>query len=84
MTARRTLGTGPQAGIRAAEADLLPGLPGVRLPDLDDLRNRGVLDARPPAPPALPDGPRASAAAPGKDSLRAAQRSGSAALRAAT
>ncbi|GAB1340785.1 hypothetical protein ACE1SV_73750 [Streptomyces sp. E-15] len=31
---RRSLGTGPQTGnVRAAEADLLPGLPGVRLPD---------------------------------------------------
>ncbi|MEU2228258.1 hypothetical protein [Streptomyces sp. NPDC018347] len=52
---RRSLGTGPQTGnVRAAEADLLPGLPAVRLPDLDDLRNRGALDARPPAGRALP------------------------------
>ncbi|MEU1409576.1 hypothetical protein ABZ471_46480 [Streptomyces sp. NPDC005728] len=49
MTARRTLGTGPQAshGIRAAQADLLDALPGVRLPDLDELRARGVLGALP-------------------------------------
>ncbi|MFI1291630.1 hypothetical protein ACH4VM_24730 [Streptomyces sp. NPDC020792] len=47
MTARRTLGTGPQAAhsIRAAQADLLDGLPGVRLPDLDELRARGALGA---------------------------------------
>ncbi|MGW2426053.1 hypothetical protein ACWC0C_43755 [Streptomyces sp. NPDC001709] len=48
MTARRTLGTGPQAprGIRAAKADLLDVLPGVHLPDLDELRARGVLGAQ--------------------------------------
>lgn len=45
---RRTLGTGPQASvnsIRAAQADLLDTLPGVRIPDLDELRARGVLGA---------------------------------------
>ncbi|MFD7480370.1 hypothetical protein ACFV8Z_52105 [Streptomyces sp. NPDC059837] len=49
MTARRTLGTGPQDmhSIRAAQADLLDALPGVRLPDLDELRARGVLGAHP-------------------------------------
>ncbi|WP_030348930.1 hypothetical protein [Streptomyces sp. NRRL S-1022] len=47
MTVRRTLGAGPQASpsIRATEADLLDALPGVRLPDLDELRARGVLGA---------------------------------------
>ncbi|WP_143674537.1 MULTISPECIES: hypothetical protein [Streptomyces] len=57
MTARRTLGTGPQApahSIRAAQADLLDALPGVRLPDLDELRGRGVLGAQ----TAAPRGPR--------------------------
>ncbi|MGW0994414.1 hypothetical protein [Streptomyces sp. NPDC002520] len=54
MTARRTLGTGPQLahGIRAAQADPLDSLPGVRLPDLDELRARGVLGAHPAAVPA--------------------------------
>ncbi|KUN75309.1 hypothetical protein AQJ66_36215 [Streptomyces bungoensis] len=48
MTARRTLGAGPQdANIRAAQADLLDALPGVRLPDLEELRARGVLGTRP-------------------------------------
>lgn len=54
MTSRRTLGTGPEApaqGIRAAQADLLDALPGVRLPDLSDLRTRGVLGATPAATP---------------------------------
>ncbi|MGW3200151.1 hypothetical protein ACWDBD_37405 [Streptomyces sp. NPDC001118] len=54
MTSRRALGTGPEApaqGIRAAEADLLDALPGVHLPDLGELRARGVLGARPEAPP---------------------------------
>ncbi|MET8637354.1 hypothetical protein ACWEQ2_01785 [Streptomyces sp. NPDC004096] len=48
MTTRRTLGTGPQDAnsIRAAQADLLDELPGVRLPDVDELRARGVLGAR--------------------------------------
>ncbi|MFF7130466.1 hypothetical protein [Streptomyces sp. NPDC008240] len=49
MTARRTLGAGPQDAhsIRAAQADLLDALPGVRLPDLDELRARGVLGVHP-------------------------------------
>ncbi|MFE2972940.1 hypothetical protein ACFXKC_57460 [Streptomyces sp. NPDC059340] len=54
MTTRRTLGTGPEApaqNIRAAQADLLDTLPGVRLPDLGELRTRGVLGAHPTAPP---------------------------------
>ncbi|MFI6727481.1 hypothetical protein [Streptomyces atratus] len=49
MTARRTLGTGPEApsqSIRAAQADLLDALPGIRLPDLGELRARGVLGAQ--------------------------------------
>ncbi|GHH95691.1 hypothetical protein [Streptomyces capillispiralis] len=54
MTARRTLGSGPDssAPIGAAQADLLDDLPGIRLPDLAELRARGVLathSARPPA-----------------------------------
>ncbi|MFF5406828.1 hypothetical protein ACFY8K_28335 [Streptomyces misionensis] len=54
MTVRRTLGAGPQAphSIRAAQADLLDALPGVRLPDVEELRTRGVLGAQPAAPPA--------------------------------
>ncbi|MFB7327088.1 MULTISPECIES: hypothetical protein [unclassified Streptomyces] len=54
MTARRALGTGPQApahSIRAAQADLLDALPGVRLPDVDELRDRGVLGPRPATSP---------------------------------
>jgi hypothetical protein len=46
VTTRRTLGTGPEAsiqGIRAAQADLLDSLPGIRLPDLGELRTRGVV-----------------------------------------
>ncbi|MBY8845577.1 hypothetical protein [Streptomyces sp. SP2-10] len=53
MTARRTLGQGPQAphSIRAAQADLLDALPGIRLPNLNELRDRGVLGAHSaPAP----------------------------------
>ncbi|MGI5518358.1 hypothetical protein [Streptomyces sp. CA-106131] len=48
MTVRRTLGTGPEApahSIRAAQADLLDALPGVRLPGVGELRVRGVLGA---------------------------------------
>ncbi|MBB5932938.1 hypothetical protein [Streptomyces echinatus] len=54
MTARRTLGAGPQAAhsIRAAQADLLDALPGIRLPDLNELRDRGVLGAHPAPTPA--------------------------------
>ncbi|MGV9248033.1 hypothetical protein [Streptomyces sp. NPDC003710] len=54
MTTRRNLGTGPEApaqGIRAAQADLLDALPGVHLPDLSELRARGVLGAHSAAPP---------------------------------
>ncbi|MFM9633254.1 MULTISPECIES: hypothetical protein [Streptomyces] len=54
MTVRRTLGTGPQTsghGIRAAQADLLNTLPGIHLPDLDPLRDRGVLGSQPPTSP---------------------------------
>lgn len=49
MTARRTLGSGPQApapNIRAAEADMLPALPAVQFPDLAEMRARGVLGTR--------------------------------------
>ncbi|MEU5225093.1 hypothetical protein AB0G55_20975 [Streptomyces toyocaensis] len=55
MTARRTLGSGLQAAhtIRAAQADLIDALPGVRLPDVAELRARGVLG-----------GPTATAPAP--------------------
>ncbi|MFI8242624.1 hypothetical protein ACIF83_36180 [Streptomyces sp. NPDC085866] len=54
MTARRILGAGPQAShsIRAAQADLLDSLLGVRLPDLDELRARGVLGTHTAAVPA--------------------------------
>jgi hypothetical protein len=54
VTVRRTLGTGPQTsaqGIRAAQADLLDTLPGIHLPDLDQLRDRGVLGSQPPTSP---------------------------------
>ncbi|MFE2671062.1 hypothetical protein [Streptomyces mirabilis] len=54
MTTRRTLGTGPDAraqNIRAAQADLLDTLPGIHLPDLGELRTRGVLKAHPTALP---------------------------------
>ncbi|MFF2937830.1 hypothetical protein [Streptomyces mirabilis] len=54
MTTRRTLGAGPEApaqNIRAAQADLLDALPGIHLPDLGELRTRGVLKAHPAAPP---------------------------------
>ncbi|GHA59002.1 hypothetical protein GCM10010303_83250 [Streptomyces purpurascens] len=54
VTARRSLGTGPQPAhsIRAAQADLLDALPGVHLPDLDELRARGVLGMPTTTPPA--------------------------------
>ncbi|MFF3469023.1 hypothetical protein [Streptomyces sp. NPDC002619] len=54
MTARRTLGAGPQAThtIRAAQADLLDSLPGAHLPDLDELRARGVFGVHPTTTPA--------------------------------
>ncbi|MFD7056200.1 hypothetical protein ACFWBS_44710 [Streptomyces mirabilis] len=54
MTTRRALGAGPEAPaqhIRAAQADLLDALPGVRLPDLGELRARGVLGAQTAALP---------------------------------
>ncbi|SOF02213.1 hypothetical protein SAMN05446589_9320 [Streptomyces sp. OV198] len=54
VTTRRTLGTGPEApaqNIRAAQADLLDALPGIHLPDLGELRTRGVLGAHPAALP---------------------------------
>lgn len=46
-TMRRPLGTGPGdlSRVRATEADLHTALPGIRLPDVADLRARGVLDA---------------------------------------
>jgi hypothetical protein len=56
VTTRRTLGAGPEApaqNIRAAQADLLDALPGVRLPDIGELRARGVLGPHPAAPPSL-------------------------------
>lgn len=47
VTTRRALGGGPEASgpssIRAAEADILDSLPGIRLPDLQELRARGVV-----------------------------------------
>ncbi|MFB8407555.1 hypothetical protein [Streptomyces sp. NPDC055912] len=49
MTARRTLGAGPQAAhtIRAAQADLIDDLPSLHLPDIAELRARGVLGGSP-------------------------------------
>ncbi len=54
VTARRILGSGPAspAPIGAAQADLLEDLPGVRLPDLAELRAKGVLGSRAARPPA--------------------------------
>lgn len=47
VTTRRALGAGPQvsgpSSIRAAEADISDALPGIRLPDLLELRERGVV-----------------------------------------
>ncbi|WP_344571457.1 hypothetical protein [Streptomyces fulvorobeus] len=57
MTTRRPLGSGPGASaqtIRATTADILTDLPGIHLPDLDALRARGALGARPTPTP----GPR--------------------------
>ncbi|MDQ0840414.1 hypothetical protein [Streptomyces sp. V1I6] len=53
MTIRRNLGTGPEAPahIHAAQADLLDTLPGVHLPDLNELRARGTLGVRPTTSP---------------------------------
>ncbi|MFE5515864.1 hypothetical protein ACFQ9J_35615 [Streptomyces sp. NPDC056529] len=50
MTSRRALGKGPQ--IQGHEADLLAALPNVRLPDLGELRARGVLGTQPVSKPA--------------------------------
>ncbi|MFJ6122828.1 hypothetical protein [Streptomyces sp. NPDC092129] len=44
MTARRTLDT-------ATQADLLDAVPGIRLPDVGELRARGVLGAYPATEP---------------------------------
>jgi hypothetical protein len=67
MTVRRALGAGPQepaAPIQAKDADLLPGLPGIDLPDAAALRDRGLLAAgMPPAPEhSLGSAPAAKAA----------------------
>lgn len=45
VTARRALGSGPQVArtIRASQADLIDALPGIRLPDVAELRARGVV-----------------------------------------
>lgn len=53
MTARRTLGTGPRTAhtIRATQADLIDALPGIHLPDVTELRARGVLGTPPATPP---------------------------------
>ncbi|MET9669399.1 hypothetical protein ABZY19_29175 [Streptomyces sp. NPDC006475] len=53
MTSRRTLVPGPQAAqsIRASQADLVGPLPGVNLPDLEEMRARGVLGTREATPP---------------------------------
>ncbi|QRV39222.1 hypothetical protein I6J42_34720 (plasmid) [Streptomyces californicus] len=52
MTTRRVLGAGPQtpapSSIRAAAADILKALPGIRLPDLHELRDRGVVGSHLP------------------------------------
>lgn len=52
VTTRRTIGAGAVVsaqGIRATQADLLAALPGVRLPDLSELRARGVVGSHLPA-----------------------------------
>ncbi|WP_170109865.1 hypothetical protein [Streptomyces phaeoluteigriseus] len=41
----------PSAPPTAAQADLLDTLPGIHLPDLDQLRDRGVLGSQPPTSP---------------------------------
>ncbi|MFD8851565.1 hypothetical protein [Streptomyces sp. NPDC059604] len=53
MTARRTLGPGPErsALVGAAEADLHDAIPGTRFPNLDDLRARGLFSPGPAASP---------------------------------
>ncbi|MFF8646547.1 hypothetical protein [Streptomyces sp. NPDC015345] len=71
MTARRPLGSGPLAAhtVHAAQADLIDALPGVYLPDVAELRARGVLGgpmATPPVPRrALGAGSRANDEPPG-------------------
>lgn len=52
VTTRRTLGAGPEAhaqGIRATQADLLDSLPGIHLPDVGELRARGVVGSQLPS-----------------------------------
>ncbi|MEV0749873.1 hypothetical protein AB0I75_32500 [Streptomyces sp. NPDC050273] len=54
MNIRRALGAGPETssrGINAAQADLSETLPGIRLPDLQQLRGRGVLRDDVQSPP---------------------------------
>ncbi|AKN75023.1 hypothetical protein QR97_39830 [Streptomyces sp. PBH53] len=53
MTARRALGSGPHDthSIRAPQADLIDSLPGIRMPDIADLRARGVLGPHPVTAP---------------------------------
>lgn len=57
VTTRRVLGAGPQtpahSSIRAAEADILEALPGIRLPDLHELRERGVVGSHLPGAPGI-------------------------------
>jgi hypothetical protein len=62
-TTRRNLGTGPEAPahIHAAQADLQDTLPGVHLPDLNELRARGTLGVRPTASPSPRRGLRTDA-----------------------
>jgi hypothetical protein len=69
--ARRSLGTGPvpfdpARRVRAAEADL-SGLPAVHLPDVAELRARGVLGAQKP-----PHETGRRSLGPGTDKARAA------------
>lgn len=54
MTNRRALGAGPRTAhtIRAAQADLIDALPGVHLPDIAELRARGVLGSSTATTPA--------------------------------
>lgn len=51
----RSLGTGFEAAghsISAAQAELIASLPEIPLPDLDELRMRGVLEPQPAVPEA--------------------------------
>jgi hypothetical protein len=50
--ARRALGAGPARPLHARDADLLPGLPHIEMPDPEDLRARGVLGPPPAQAPA--------------------------------